>query len=477
MMTADDRSRGGSRPFEASHLVHTNVFSAWVRLVAGAAALLGVAGCADAKKAGPPPPPTVLVAPVVRQDVPIFIEAVGTLDGYVNADIRARVRGYLRSQDYKDGSTVKDGQLLFTIEQAEYVTALSAARAALARASAAKTNAHAALERNQSLAPRGVVSKQELDNAVAAEADTSGQVLAAQSAVQQAELNLSYTQIRAPNAGVAGLALVRVGNLVGQDGPTLLTTVSQVDPIRVNFPMSEIDYVRFPDRLKRLDGRDLAWAKKQFPKLDARGPADDGDAGIELILADGSVFAHRGLIVTANRQVDASTGTIQLQALFPNGDGLLRPGQYARVRIRREGEGVASLIVPEKALISVQGTYSIGVVGADNKVQLKRVELGPSVRGYRIVTKGVDAGEKVVVEGVQKITDGATVVPQPAPPMALASAAPPTGSAAGSASGAASGAPSGAASGASAGTPPRTQTAAGANAVSSAAANAPAARP
>lgn len=382
------------------------------------------AGCGEAKKPPPPPPPTVLVTPVVRQDVSLFIEAVGTLDGYVNAEIRARVKGYLRTQSYKDGATVKEGQLLFTIEPAEYATAVSSARAVLARASAAKTNAHAALERNQALAPKGVISKQELDNAVAAEADATGQVMAAQAALQQAELNLSYTQIKAPNAGVAGLALVRVGNLVGQDGPTLLTTVSQVDPIRVNFPMSEIDYVRFPERLKRLDGRDVAWAKKQFPKLDAHEKADGDDTGIELILADGSVYAHRGLLVTANRQVDASTGTIQLQALFPNDAGSLRPGQYGRVRIRREGEGNAALVVPEKALVAVQGTTSVGVVGPDNKVQLRRVEPGASVRGFRIITKGVEEGERVVVEGVQKITEGAVVNPQPAPATAPAVARP-----------------------------------------------------
>lgn len=398
---------------------------------AAVALSVAAAACGETKKPPPPPPPAVLVTPVTRQDVPIFVEAVGTLDGYVNADIRARVKGYLRSQDYKDGSTVKEGQLLFTIEQAEYTTAVAAARAAVARAAAARTNAHAALERNQELAPKGVVSKQELDNAIAADADSAGQVSAAQAALQQAELNLSYTRITAPNAGVAGLALVRVGNLVGQDGPTLLTTVSQIDPIRVNFPMSEIDYVRFPERLKRLDGRDLAWAKKELPKLDAHELADGGDPGLELVLADGSVYAHRGLIVTANRQVDASTGTIQLQALFPNADGRLRPGQYGRVRIRRENEGKNALVVPEKALISVQGTYSLGVVGEGNKVSLRRVDLGPSVRGYRIVTKGVDEGDRVVVEGQQKIADGATVVPQPAPPSSLAAAgsAPPAGSA------------------------------------------------
>lgn len=375
---------------------------------------LGVAGCAE-KKPPPPPPPVVLVAPVARQDLALFIEAVGTLDGYVNADIRARVKGYLRSQDYKDGSAVKQGQLLFSIEPEEYANSAAAAGAALARAKAAKDNGQVSLGRNRALAEQGLVSTQVVDNAVAQAADANGQVLAAEAAQRQAQLNLSYTKIRSPVSGVAGLALVRVGNLVGQDGPTLLTTVSQLDPIRVNFPMSEIDYVRFPNRLKNLGGRDLAWAKQQFPKLDAKTDADGGDPGIQLILADGSVYPHRGLLVSANRQVDASTGTIQLQALFPNVEGGLRPGQYGRVRIQREDQGKAALAVSEKALINVQGSYSVAVVGPDNKAKLRQVELGPPSQGMRIVLKGLDEGEVVVVEGVQKVTDGASVNPKPVP--------------------------------------------------------------
>ena len=375
--------------------------------------LLASAACAE-KKPPPPPPPTVLVAKVVRGDLALFIEAVGTLDGYVNADIRARVKGYLRSQNYKDGSAVKGGQLLFTIEPEEYANSVAAANAALVRAAAAKANGQVSLERNRALAQQGLVSTQLVDNAVAQAADSNGQVLSAQAALRQAQLNLSYTQIHAPVSGVAGLALVRVGNLVGQDGPTLLTTVSQLDPIRVNFPMSEIDYVRFPNRLKNLGGRDVAWARAQFPKLDQQRPAEGDDPGIELILADGSVYSHRGLLVSANRQVDASTGTIQLQALFPNADGALRPGQYARVRIQREDQGKAALSVPEKALINVQGSYSVAVVGADKRVKLRQVDLGPPTKGLRIVLKGVNEGETIVVDGVQKVAEGAQVNPKPA---------------------------------------------------------------
>lgn len=376
--------------------------------------LFGAAACAE-KKPPPPPPPTVLVASVTRGDLPLFIEAVGTLDGYVNADIRARVKGYLRSQNYKDGSPVTAGQLLFTIEQEEYVNSVAAANAALVRATAAKANGNVSLERNTLLAKQGLVSTQTVDDATAHAADSHGQVLAAQATLRQAQLDLSYTQIRAPVSGVAGLALVRVGNLVGQDGPTLLTTVSQLDPIRVNFPMSEIDYVRFPNRLKDLGKRDVAWAKQQFPKLDAKQKAEGDDPGIELILADGSVYPHRGLLVSANRQVDASTGTIQLQAFFPNAEAALRPGQYARVRIPREDQGKGVLTVPERALINVQGSYSLAVVGKDNKVKLRQVELGPPAKGVRIVLKGVNEGESIVVDGVQKASDDALVNPKPAP--------------------------------------------------------------
>lgn len=408
------------------------------------ATLFLLSGCGETSKAAPaaPPPPTVLVAPVAKRDVTIDIESVGTLDGYVNADIRARVRGFLQSQNYKDGAYVKEGQLLFTIDSSEYVTAIQSAKATLARAEASQTHNKAQLERYEVLGPAGTVSKQEVENAQASNADSQGAVLAARAALRQAELNLGYTQMRAPVSGIAGVASVRVGNLVGQEGPTLLTTVSQLDPVRVNFPLSEVDYVQTPDGLKNLEKRDVAWAKAQFPKLDKGEPTEDGDTGVQLILADGTVYPHRGVIVTANRQVDATTGTILMQALFPNTDSRLRPGQYARVRVPRRDAGKGALIVPEKALISVQGSYSIAVVGNDNKVSLRRVELGPIAgQGIRVVRNGVSEGDKIVVEGTQKVTDGATVVPQPAPPpsaqAAPGSAPPPNAAAAPSSAGSA----------------------------------------
>jgi membrane fusion protein (multidrug efflux system) len=205
--------------------------------------LAAAVGCAESKAKVTPPPPPVTVARVVRQDVALYIEAVGNVDGFVNAEIRARVRGILQAQRYKDGAAVKQGQLLFTIDRSEYQAAADAAKAALARAQTAAAHNKAMLERRTDLSAARVVSKQELEDAEAAARDADDQVRAAQAQLRQAELNLSYTEIRSPVSGIAGLATVRVGNLVGQDGPTLLTTVSQVEPMRVNFPMSEVDYV------------------------------------------------------------------------------------------------------------------------------------------------------------------------------------------------------------------------------------------
>jgi membrane fusion protein (multidrug efflux system) len=217
------------------------------------------------------------------------------------------------------------------------------------------------------------------------------------------------------------MAQVRAGNLVGQDAPTLLTTVSQVDPIRVNFPMSEVDYIKAAERLKQLDGRDLAWAQAQFKKMAAGQTVPDS---VQLLLSDGSPYPRRGVIVSANRQVDTTTGTIQLQALFPNPDNFLRPGQYGRVRLRRPDVGGQSLVVPENALIQVQGTYALAVVGPDSKVKIQRVEVGPSAGLLRIVNTGVKAGDRVVVDGLQKVSDGAPVIAQLSTPPA-ATAAPP----------------------------------------------------
>jgi membrane fusion protein (multidrug efflux system) len=385
---------------------------AWPALAALSLAA-AASGCDETKAKPPAPTPHVTVAVVARKDVNLSLEAVGNLDGYVNAEIRARVRGLLQAQRYKDGATVKQGQLLFSIDRAEYAAALDAAKAAVARAETAAAHNKAQLERRKDLGAARVVSRQELEDAEASAHDADDQVKATGAQLRQAELNVSYTEIRSPVTGIAGLAQVRVGNLVGQDGPTLLTTVSEVDPIRVNFPMSEIDYVKAAERLKQLDGRDRAWAEAQFKKMDAGQGRDDG---LELVLADGSVYAHRGVIVAVNRQIDATTGTIELQALFPNHEGVLRPGQFGRVRMRRRDVGAQALVVPDASLVQVQGTYSLAVVGVDGKVKLRRVEVGPAAGPSRIITSGVEVGDRVILDGLQKAPDGATVIVDATPP-------------------------------------------------------------
>ncbi len=388
--------------------------------------------CSNSKPAAPPPAPPVPVQFVVveKRDVPLFIEAVGSVDGYVNADIRARVKGYLEKQLYKDGGPVKLGQTLFTIEASEYQAAAQSASANLSRAKVLLAKAELDRTRGEGLLKAGMISQQDVDNAISAVADAKAQISAASAQVQSASLNLSYTQIKSPIDGVAGIALVRVGNLVGQDQPTLLTTVSQLDPIRVNFPLSEVDYAKYPSRFAHLDTHDLAWAQQEFKRLDA----DPAAVGVEIVLADGSTYAHRGALVAANRQIDANSGTTQMQALVSNPEGILRPGEYARVRIRRENEGKDVLVVPEKALVAVQGTYSIAIIGEGNKVSIKPVTLGPATGGFRIVTSGLSGGEKIIVDGIQKVTEGAIVVPTPAPPPGAGSGA---GSAAGSGAGSA----------------------------------------
>jgi membrane fusion protein (multidrug efflux system) len=378
---------------------------------------IAIAACRDGKASlSTPPPPLVYVAPVVARDVKLYAESVATLDGYDNADIRARVRGFLKTQGYKDGAHVKQGDLLFTIEPTEYSDAVASSRAALGRATVARDRDRIQVERDRGLLASGMISQQDMDNASATLAESEAQIVAARAALDQATLNLSYTQVHAPLDGVAGLALVRVGNLVGQDGPTLLTTVSQTDPMRVNFTMSEVDYVRHPERFQRMGARTVVWAKKQLAALDDGRMAEGDDPGVELVLADSSVYGHKAIIVAVNRQIDASTGTLQVQALVGNVGDVLRPGQYARARIRASEAGHDELVVPQRALITVQGTFSVAVVGDDNKVHFRRVELGAASQGLQIVNGGVIAGERVVVEGVQKVSDGALVNAQPAPP-------------------------------------------------------------
>jgi len=370
-------------------------------VIAGALAALGsTAGC---KKPPPPlPPPTVLVAPAVQQDLSLTAEFVGTIDGYVNAEIRARVKGFLKTQDYQDGAFVKKGQLLFTIDPSEYQAAVAKAKGALGRAQAGYGQAKVTADRYRPLAAKQAVSQQDLDDAVAAQRAAAATVDSAKAALDEAQLNLGYCRIYSPVDGVAGTAQVRVGNLVGQSDPTLLTTVSQLDPMRVTFPISEAQYMRVAARaaaLERLDPLD-AGADRQT---------------LDLLLADGSVYPHKGWFVSVGREVEKGTGTIQVQTVFPNPERILRPGQYGRVRVPRPTDGKPSVVVPESAVKELQGSYTVSVVAPDDTVQIRAVEVGPRVSKLWAITKGVNAGDRVITEGAQKVAEGQKVVAKPDP--------------------------------------------------------------
>ncbi len=373
-------------------------------VIAGAlGALLVAVGC---KKPPPPlPPPTVLVAPAVQQDLSLSTEMVGTIDGYVNAEIRARVKGFLKTQDYADGAFVKKGQLLFTIDPAEYQNDLAKAKAMLARAQATLGQAKVTADRYRPLAAKQAVSQQDLDNAEASQRAAAATVDSARAAVDEAQLNLSYTRISSPVDGVAGTPLVRVGNLVGQGEPTLLTTVSQLDPMRVTFPISEADYLRVASRAAALETLD---------PLDA-GPERQV---LALVLADGSVYKHKGWFIALNREVQKGTGTLQVQTVFPNPERILRPGQYGRVRIPQLETGKALVVVPEAAVKELQGSYTVAVVTPEDTVQIRTVTMGPRAGQLWAVTKGVNAGERVITEGLQKVSEGLKVTAKPDPAFA-----------------------------------------------------------
>jgi membrane fusion protein, multidrug efflux system len=334
----------------------------------------------------------VVVAEVLQKDVPIYSEWVGTTDGNVNAQIRARVRGYLQTRNYQEGSLVRAGDLLFAIDARPYQAALDQAKGDLARTEAALGKAQQDVSRYTPLAREGAISQQELDNAVHLQRASKAAVDSARAQLETARLDLDWTRVTAPIAGLAGIAIAQVGELI--DANTLLTTVSQVDPIKVSFPISEQEYLRLAERIP----------------LDKPQP---GAANLELILADGSVYKERGTASAANRQVDIKTGTLMIVGLFPNPASLLRPGQYAKVRATMETKSGA-LLVPQRAVQEMQGTYQVAVVSADNKVAMRTVKAGARVGNLWVIDEGLKPGERVVIEGMQKVRDGVTVNPKAA---------------------------------------------------------------
>lgn len=339
-------------------------------------------------------PPEVAVTEVVQQDVPMIREWIGSLDGSVNADIRARVSGYLISQNYKDGALVRQGDLLFQIDPTTYEAAVQQAKAALSQAEANQLQSEQTERRETELFERKVESQQARDNAVQANAAAKAEVKLQQAAVRQAELNLEFTKVTAPVTGVAGTANPGVGDLVGPSDAQPLTTISALDPVRAYFQLSEQDYLKVAGRIAEVRA-----GKEQTP------PAT-------IILADGSSYPHEGKLYALDRQVDQQTGTIRLTALFPNPDNILRPGQFVRVRVTVKTMAGA-LLVPQRAVNELQTSYEVAVLGAENRAEIRTVEVGERLGSLWVISQGLKPGERVVVEGMQRLRDGESVKPIP----------------------------------------------------------------
>jgi RND family efflux transporter MFP subunit len=372
--------------------------------IVGIACLLIGFGC-DQGPPPVPPPPEVLVTEVVQKDVPIQSEWVGTAVGFVNAQVMPRVEGYLLKQHYEDGARVSAGQLLFEIDDRPYKAALDQALGNLATQRANLRKFQQDVARYTPLAAQGAVSKQELDDAVQGARGTEAQVQAAEAAVTNARLDLDWTKVYSPIDGIAGIAPVQLGDLVTP--ATVLTSVSQVDPMKVTFPMTEREYLRYARYIR---------------ERQEKGPAAD-EPELQLVLADGNTYPRRGRFHVANREIDRQTGTILMQALFPNPDAILRPGLYAKVRAATETVRGA-LLVPERAVQEIQGTYQVAIVGAGDKVALRTVKMGPQLDGLWVVLDGLQPGERVVTQGLQKVKDGIVVSAKPDTAPATAAAAP-----------------------------------------------------
>jgi membrane fusion protein (multidrug efflux system) len=367
-------------------------------LVASCLALLLAAGCGKEQKAAAPPPPAVEVSEVIRKDVPVYTDWVGTTDGLVNATIQAQVTGYLVKQSYREGELVQKGQVLFEIDPRTFQAAVDGAKGALAQAEARWETAKANLQRVRPLAEKNAVSQKDLDDNIGAELSTRAAVESARAQLDTAQLNLGFTRIASPVDGIAGIAKAQIGNLVGPGQIQELTAVSTVDPIKAYFSVSEQEYMDFRKR---------AGQGKISSQEEARA------IPLELILAGGTVYPHKGRISLADRQVDVRTGTMRVGALFPNPGNLLRPGQFALVRATMETKKGA-LLVPQRAVTEVQGKFLVAVVGSDNAVELRPVTPAERVGSLWVIDKGLKPGERVVVEGVQKVKTGVRVNPMQA---------------------------------------------------------------
>ena len=348
-----------------------------------------IVGC-RVKTVPAPSPVPVIAAEVIVRDQPVYFEAMGQTLGSQDVEIQARAEGILESIHFREGAMVEEGALLYTIDPSTLEANLAQAKGSLAQAEAALDKAKRDVARLTPLWEKKAISRQMLDDALAAESSSAGAVATAKGAVENVEIQLGYTKIYAPIAGLIGKTEVKPGNLVGRGQSTLLTTMSKLDPIHVRFSISEQGYLA---------------ARQMVPEPD---PESSGPGVFDLILADGTVHPHKGTAVFADRNVDPATGTLLVEAAFPNPGHVVRPGQFARVRVPfRRISG--AILVPQRAVQEMQATYSVYVVAAGNRAEFRKVEVGPRVDNLYVIESGLQPGDQVVIEGGQKLQNNMPV--------------------------------------------------------------------
>jgi membrane fusion protein (multidrug efflux system) len=349
-------------------------------------------GCGK-KEAPAPPPPDVKVASVLQKDVPIYVEAIGETRGSSEIEVRARVEGFIESVEFLEGNPVRKGQLLYRIDPRPFEAALAQSKGQLAEAEAQLARAKQDVVRYEPLVAKNAISRQEYETAVAVQRAAVAAVEAAKAAADRAQIDLGYTNVTAPADGLVGKTEVYAGTLVGRGQSTLLTHISQIGSIHVRFTLPERDYLYYARRRQ------------------AQGRSDAPQAPLELVLADGTVHPEKGRIVFVDRNVDPTTATILMEAAFANPGGIVRPGQYARVRAAVDLKKDA-ILVPQRAVSELQGVYNVAVVGGDDTVELRMVKPGERIGTLWVMDSGLKSGERVVVEGLQKVRAGVKVKPE-----------------------------------------------------------------
>jgi len=357
----------------------------------GAAALIGVA-CGE-KQAPPPPPPEVKVATVLQRDVPIYVEAIGQTRGSTEIEVLARVEGFIQTINFKEGNSVRKGQLLYAIDPRPFEAALAQARGKLANAEAQLARATQDVVRYESLVAKNAIARQDFETALVVQRAAEAVVAAAKASAERAEIDLGYTRVVAPEDGLVGKTEVYPGTLVGRGRSTRLTHISQIRTIHVRVAVPEREYLHY------------------VRKVQERGRAAAAKLPFELILADGSVLPDKGQLVFWDRNVDPQTGTILLEAAFPNPTGIVRPGQYARVRVAVDMKPGA-ILVPQRAVSELEGIYNVAVVGGDDTVEVRAVKPAERIGRLWVVDSGLKGGERIVVEGLQKVRRGVKVKPE-----------------------------------------------------------------